>query len=51
MLPQLGLEYFTLPWPLKNPGTPKQWILNFDEVMDYSKELSLENYHQICQRT
>ena len=50
ILPQLGIEHYTPKWPLKNPGTPQQWIENFNEIMDYSKSLSLHNYNQICQR-
>jgi len=48
---QLGMPICNpLSIPLKNPGTPEQWISNFDEIMDYSKSVSLENYHRICQR-
>ena len=50
MLPQLGLDNHTPDWYLKNPGTPEQWISNFDEIMDYSRSVSLENYLRICQR-
>jgi hypothetical protein len=50
ILSQLGMEYYTPKWPLKNPGTPQQWIKNFDEIMDCSKSISLDNYNQICQR-
>jgi hypothetical protein len=50
LFPQLGIRLYNASLPLKNPGTPEQWILNLDEIMDYSKSVSLENYHRICQR-
>ena len=40
----------SVPVPLKNPGSHKQWIRNWEELMKVSETLSLEKYTQLCQR-
>lgn len=51
ILTQLGIRPYPIPHLLKSPGTPKQWIENFDEVIAYGKTLNINNFLQVCQLT
>ena len=47
---RLGINICRPEFPIKSPGTPEEWIKNWDEIQQFSKTLLIKEYSQICQR-